>query len=74
MLDFIGHALHSVGERIDTWRKYQRAYNELLSLDDRGLADIGITRSDIPFILTHVTDPTRVNAVNAANENSKQAA
>lgn len=74
MLDFIGNALHSVGERIDEWRKYQRAYHELLQLDDRGLADIGITRSEIPFLLTHVSDPGRVNAQPTANENRKQAA
>jgi uncharacterized protein YjiS (DUF1127 family) len=74
MLDFIGHALHSVGERIDEWRKYQRAYQELLQLDDRGLADIGITRSDIPFLLTHISDPTRVQALPTANENRKRAA
>jgi uncharacterized protein YjiS (DUF1127 family) len=74
MLDFIGLALHGMSERLDEWRKYQRAYNELLSLDDRGLADIGITRSEIPFLLSHVSDPTRVNAVPTANENHKRAA
>jgi uncharacterized protein YjiS (DUF1127 family) len=74
MLDFIGQALNNVGHRIDEWRKYQRAYQELLSLDDRGLADIGITRGEIPFILAHVTDPSRVRAVAAANENGKRAA
>jgi len=56
MLDFLGHALHTVGERFDDWRKYQQAYRELASLDDRALADIGVTRSEIPFILTHVSD------------------
>ncbi|MGH6989802.1 MAG: DUF1127 domain-containing protein [Stellaceae bacterium] len=74
MLDFIGQALHSVGERIDEWRKYQQAYHELLRLDDRGLADIGITRSDIPFLLSHIDDPSRVRAVPTANENRKRAA
>jgi uncharacterized protein YjiS (DUF1127 family) len=74
MFDFIGQALHSVTERIDEWRKYQKAYHELLSLDDRGLADIGITRSEIPFILTHLSDPSRVRDVAAANENAKRAA
>jgi uncharacterized protein YjiS (DUF1127 family) len=74
MIDFIGHALHSVGERIDGWRKYQQAYRELASLDDRSLADIGVTRSEIPFLLTHVSDPSRVRAINAANENGRRAA
>jgi uncharacterized protein YjiS (DUF1127 family) len=74
MLDFIGHALHSVGERIDEWRKYQQAYRELAALDDRALADIGVTRSEIPFILSHVSDPSRVRALPAANENGRHAA
>ena len=75
MLDFIGHALHSVGERIEGWRKYQQAYRELSGLDDRALADIGVTRSEIPFILSsHVSDPSRVKALPAANENGRHAA
>jgi uncharacterized protein YjiS (DUF1127 family) len=74
MLDFIGHALHSVGERFDEWRKHQQAYRELAALDDRALADIGITRSEIPFILSHVSDPSRVRALPAANENGRHAA
>ena len=74
MLDFIGHALHSVSERIGEWRKYQQAYRELVALDDRGLADIGVTRSEIPFILSHVSDPSRVRALPAANENGRHAA
>ena len=74
MLDFLGHALHTVSERLDGWRKYQQAYRELASLDDRALADIGVTRSEIPFILTHVSDPSRVHPLDAANENGLHAA
>ncbi len=74
MLDFIGHTLHSVGERIGEWRRYQQAYRELAELDDRALADIGVTRSEIPFILSHVSDPSRVRALPAANENGRDAA
>jgi uncharacterized protein YjiS (DUF1127 family) len=74
MLDFIGHAVHSVGERIGEWRRYQQAYRELAALDDRALADIGVTRSEIPFILSHVSDPSRVKALPAANENGRHAA
>ena len=33
------------------WRKRQRAYNELMALDDRSLADIGIHRSQIPALV-----------------------
>ena len=33
------------------WRRRQRAYSELMMLDDRSLADIGIRRSDIPAVV-----------------------
>ncbi|HTQ33566.1 MAG TPA: DUF1127 domain-containing protein [Stellaceae bacterium] len=33
------------------WRRKQQAYAELMSLDDRSLADIGIRRSEIPAIV-----------------------
>ena len=33
-----------------TWRSYQRSLYELSCLDDRELADIGISRSEIPAV------------------------
>jgi uncharacterized protein YjiS (DUF1127 family) len=37
------------------WREYGAAVRELSNLNDRELADIGITRSEIPHIaLEHV--------------------
>ena len=33
------------------WREQQRAYAELIALDDRSLADIGIHRSQIPSLV-----------------------
>ena len=33
------------------WRQRQRAYGELMALDDRSLADIGIRRSQIRGIV-----------------------
>lgn len=36
---------------IKEWRRRQRAYAELMALDDRSLADIGIHRSQIPAIV-----------------------
>ena len=33
------------------WQRRQRAYAELMALDDRSLADIGIRRSEIPAIV-----------------------
>jgi len=37
--------------RFEGWRARERAYRELSALDDRSLADIGLTRSEIPYIL-----------------------
>jgi uncharacterized protein YjiS (DUF1127 family) len=33
---------------LHTWKRYGTAVRELSNLNDRELADIGITRSDIP--------------------------
>lgn len=32
------------------WRQRRRAYSELMALDDRSLADIGLQRSDMPTL------------------------
>jgi uncharacterized protein YjiS (DUF1127 family) len=37
--------------RYQDWREREQAYRELSALDDRSLADIGISRSEIPYIL-----------------------
>jgi uncharacterized protein YjiS (DUF1127 family) len=37
----------SAWEAIKDWRRRERAYAELMALDDHALADIGIRRSDI---------------------------
>jgi uncharacterized protein YjiS (DUF1127 family) len=49
MLTIIGNLIHGLAD----WRQRQRAYAELATLDDRSLADIGITRSEIPYVLSH---------------------
>lgn len=41
----------SAGKAISAWRRQRRAYDELMALDDRSLADIGIRRSEIRAIL-----------------------
>jgi uncharacterized protein YjiS (DUF1127 family) len=38
------------------WQERQRVLNELYSMDDRSLADIGLRRADIPFVLTPKAD------------------
>ena len=39
-----------------SWRERQRVLNELYSMDDRSLADIGLRRADIPFVLSAKAD------------------
>jgi uncharacterized protein YjiS (DUF1127 family) len=47
IVSLIAAARHAVAE----WRRKQQAYSELMSLDDRSLADIGVRRSEIPAIV-----------------------
>jgi uncharacterized protein YjiS (DUF1127 family) len=42
--------LSSIGRFFHAWKQYGVAVDELSQLSDRELADIGITRSDIPRI------------------------
>ena len=56
MLHFIGHLGHELAEALAGWRRRQRAYAELYALDDRSLADIGITRSEIPYVLSRAAE------------------
>jgi len=53
MLNIIGNLIHPMTAAYADWRHRQRAYAELAALDDRSLADIGLTRSDIPYVLSH---------------------
>jgi uncharacterized protein YjiS (DUF1127 family) len=48
---FIVSLLDAVRHGFAEWRRKQQAYAELMSLDDRSLADIGIRRSEIPAIV-----------------------
>ena len=36
--------------RYRVWRKYRETYNELMRLSNRELADLGISRADIPSV------------------------
>ena len=40
-----------IAERYNDWRERERAFAELSALDDRTLADLGLRRSDIPFVV-----------------------
>jgi uncharacterized protein YjiS (DUF1127 family) len=73
MLNILGNLLHGLSVSVADWRQRQRAYAELASLDDRSLADIGITRSEIPYVLSHATlDRAATGA--PANSNFQHAA
>jgi uncharacterized protein YjiS (DUF1127 family) len=68
-----------IAARLRAWRERERAFGELMSLDDRSLADIGIRRADIPFVLdrTHTSghEPGARRPVGvAANANEAPAA
>ena len=39
-----------------TWWRYNESVRELARLNDRELADIGITRSEIPAVAWHNSD------------------
>lgn len=43
---FLSHIISTLQQ----WRRYNRSLTELSRLGDRELADIGITRADIPRI------------------------
>jgi uncharacterized protein YjiS (DUF1127 family) len=46
-------SLKSITEKFDAWRRYREAVRELSSLSDRELADIGIRRGDIHFVVAN---------------------
>jgi uncharacterized protein YjiS (DUF1127 family) len=43
--------LSGLGARFTAWRERERAFAELSALDDRTLADLGLRRGDIPFVV-----------------------
>jgi uncharacterized protein YjiS (DUF1127 family) len=47
IMSLFANAQHKLGE----WRRRHQAYGELMRLDDRSLADIGIHRSEIPGLI-----------------------
>ena len=48
---FFVNLIAAAGHAFSEWRRKQQAYAELMSLDDRSLADIGVRRSEIPAIV-----------------------
>ena len=73
MLNVLGNLIHDLRAGLADWRQRNRAYAELAALDDRSLADMGITRSEIPYVLSHA--PARHEELEApANRNIRRAA
>jgi uncharacterized protein YjiS (DUF1127 family) len=46
-------SIKSISEKFGAWRRYREAVRELSSLSDRELADIGIRRGDIHFVVSN---------------------
>lgn len=70
MSRLLTHPLHTLAQHFAEWRHRQQAYAELAALDDRSLADIGITRSEIPYVLSQTGRDE--NELRAANDRSAQ--
>lgn len=48
---FITNLFLAAGRAFADWRRRERAYSEMMALNDRSLADIGIQRSQIRSLI-----------------------
>lgn len=73
MTTLLIRAFNRLGKIFAKWRRRQQAYAELSQLDDCSLVDIGITRSDIPFILSASRAPNwaKANRHSASSDEGK---
>ena len=75
MLNVLISGLHNAKSAYASWRRRQAAYEELSSLDDRSLADIGIRRSDIPYLFSRdVRDAAATQAAGTVRKEVRRAA
>jgi uncharacterized protein YjiS (DUF1127 family) len=75
MLSILLSSLQNVRAAYLDWRRRQVAYDELNSLDDRSLADIGISRSDIPYLFSRdIQDAAKAQASGLARSHVRRAA
>lgn len=75
MLNLILSGLQHLQLTYRDWRRRQAAYEELSALDDRSLADIGITRADIPYLFSRdVHEAAKAQAAGLAHNDNRRAA
>jgi uncharacterized protein YjiS (DUF1127 family) len=43
-------SIRVLASKLHEWRRYRLCLRELAQLSDRELSDIGLSRSDIPFV------------------------
>jgi len=46
-------SIKMISDKFNAWRRYRDAVRELSALNDRELADIGIRRGDIHFVVSN---------------------
>jgi uncharacterized protein YjiS (DUF1127 family) len=66
--------LNSAWKAFTDWRSRERAYDDLIALDDHSLADIGIRRSEIRAICEGSLAPARSSARLSSSRPGKFAA
>jgi uncharacterized protein YjiS (DUF1127 family) len=75
MLTVLLSAVQYLKNAYVSWRRRQAAFDELNSLDDRSLADIGITRSDIPYLFSRdIQDAAKAQAAGLVRTDIRRAA
>ena len=74
MLSFVS----VLAAKLRGWQERQRVLNELYAMDDRALADIGLNRGDIPFVVKGIApaqpSPLRREVPLPANTTTPKAA
>jgi uncharacterized protein YjiS (DUF1127 family) len=75
MLNLVLSGLQHLKAAYNGWRRAQAAFEELSALDDRSLADIGITRADIPYLFSRdIHDAAKAQAASLAQNDNRRAA